>query len=508
MCKILLSRLIFAAAPPSIMPHHHGLTHLVQTSSLINRTNRHPLIETMGAFLRRRSFSPSLIYNSWLAVALRINAFVIIPRSYDVHRQRLDLLSSFTIPNSPIQNQDHEDTSNESVTTTPHKRRERYSGRYPKNFKDKYKERQGDEATISKVLAKGMTPAGQHVPIMVKECLHYMGLDDTNYQRHSSDPILVVDCTLGYGGHSSYILKQIMNHTDAKLIAFDRDSVEIQKTEERLRRTVLSDANHIANCKFTAVNQNFADLGPYMTSTNQNGKVTSLLADLGLSSMQIDNDERGFTYKRDGPLDMRMNQTNSLEGRSGSTETAYELLKRLRVRQLKAMLQENSDEEFADEIAYGLIGNGYKIPETTMELADRVRDVARPLIEKQNGWNSNGKQALGKNQAKKLKQQLDSTIARVMQAIRIEVNREFEVLEKLLEDLPNVLSPRGKVVILTFHSGEDRRVKKSFKSGFKSGIYSAWSRDVVRPTKEERRDNPRSSCCKLRWAVRSDQTAI
>eukprot|EP00956_Cyclotella_meneghiniana_P031434 scaffold82513_cov22-Cyclotella_meneghiniana.AAC.1 len=203
-----------------------------------------------------------------------------------------------------------------------------------------------------------------------------------------------------------------------------------------------------------------------------------------------------------------MNQTNSLEGRSGSTETAYELLKRLRVRQLKAMLQENSDEEFADEIAYGLIGNGYKIPETTMELADRVRDVARPLIEKQNGWNSNGKQALGKNQAKKLKQQLDSTIARVMQAIRIEVNREFEVLEKLLEDLPNVLSPRGKVVILTFHSGEDRRVKKSFKSGFKSGIYSAWSRDVVRPTKEERRDNPRSSCCKLRWAVRSDQTAI
>ena len=462
----------------------------------------------MGIFLRR-SFSPSLIYNGWLALALRIHAFVIIPQPHDVHRQRLDFFRSSVIPNTLIQNQDNDDTSNETATTTPHKRRERYSGRYPKNFKDKYKEREGDEATISKVLAKGMTPAGQHVPIMVKECLHYMGLDDTSYQRHRCDPVLSVDCTLGYGGHSSYILKQIINHTDAKLIAFDRDSVEIKKTEERLRRSVLMEqtaTDNVNNCKFVAVNQNFADLGSYMTSTNQNGKVTSLLADLGLSSMQIDNDERGFTYKRDGPLDMRMNQAISLDD-NDSTETAHQLLQRLRVRQLKSMLQENSDEEFADEIAHGLIGKGCKIPETTMELADRVRDVTRPLIEKQHGWNSNGKQALGKNQAKKLKQKLDSTIARVMQAIRIEVNREFEVLEKLLEDLPKVLSPGGKVVILTFHSGEDRRVKKSFKSGFKSGIYSAWSRDVVRPTKEERRDNPRSSCCKLRWAVRSDEAA-
>jgi 16S rRNA (cytosine1402-N4)-methyltransferase len=447
----------------------------------------------------------------WLA-ASQIDAFTTIPHHYvtttlpsvkkaAVHRQRFNFLSSAV---SDIQNQIVAETltTTSSSPSKPHKRRERYSGRYPKNFNDKYKERQGDEATISKVLAKGMTPAGQHVPIMVKECLHYMGLEE--YQQ-KSEPILVVDCTLGYGGHSSYILKQIMNSTDARLIAFDQDSVEIKKTEERLRSSVLKQNATVMESSggeeiFTAVNQNFAELGAYMTATNQLGKVTSLLADLGLSSMQIDNNDRGFTYKRDGPLDMRMNPNDD------SIETAYQLLQRLRVRQLKSILKENSDEEFAAELAVGLIGKGNKIPATTIELADRVRDIARPLIEKQNNWNSG--QQLGKNQAKKLKSQLDSTIARVMQAIRIEVNGEFHVLDKLLDDLPTkILSPGGRVVMLTFHSGEDRRVKKSFKSGFNSGIYSAWSSDVVRPTKDEKRDNPRSSCCKLRWAVRSDQNA-
>jgi 16S rRNA (cytosine1402-N4)-methyltransferase len=440
----------------------------------------------------------------WLA-ASQIDAFTTLPlyvttlssavNKAAVHRQRFDFLSAV----SDIQN--HESASN------PHKRRERYSGRYPKNFKDKYKERQGDAATISKVLAKGMTPAGQHVPIMVKECLHYMGLEDN---QQNSEPILVVDCTLGYGGHSSHILKQIMNNADARLIAFDQDTVEIKKTEERLRRSVLNqndtvmessadDEEYNDDILFTAVNQNFAELGSYLTLTNQLGKVTSLLADLGLSSMQIDNNDRGFTYKRDGPLDMRMNPQDD------SVETAYELLQRLRVRQLKSILKENSDEEFAAELAVGLIGTGNKIPATTIELANRVREIARPLIEKQNNWNSG--QQLGKNQAKKLKSQLDSTIARVMQAMRIEINGEFHVLDKLLDELPTILSPGGRVVMLTFHSGEDRRVKKSFKSGFNSGIYSAWSRDVVRPTNEEKRDNPRSSCCKLRWAIRSDQNA-
>ena len=400
--------------------------------------------------------------------------------------------------------QNEESASLDSITTsTKPQRRIRYSGRYPRNFQDRYKEQSGDEETINKVLAKGMTPAGTHVPIMVKECLHYMGLDEKQSDEiKKGQPTLVVDCTLGYGGHSSYILRHLLKSstTDAtRLIAFDQDSVEIKKTEERLRQTVLNqtsiedDHNNI----FTAVNQNFETLGTYLSSTNQMGTVTSLLADLGLSSMQIDDNDRGFTYKRSGPLDMRMNPEDDTK------ETAYDLLKRLRVRKLKSILKENSDEEFAAEIAYGLIGRDNKIPETTVELADRVREIVQPLIIKQNNWNS--QKELGKNQMNKMKNQLDSTVARVMQAIRIEVNGEFEVLDKLLEDIPNVLSPGGQAVFLTFHSGEDRRVKKAFKSGFKSGVYSAWSRDVVRPSKEERRNNPRSSCCKLRWAIRSEE---
>ncbi len=403
-----------------------------------------------------------------------------------------------------------------TASTTPHKRRDRYSGRYPRNFRDKYKERAGDEATVQKVLAKGMTPAGTHVPIMVNECLQYMGLIDSSLSdgmqqgdNQKQSPLLVVDCTLGYGGHSSYILSHLRRRNDgSRLISFDQDSVEIKKTEERLWHALdtnslpsslngednyHSTSSTIENGNgdiFTTVNQNFETLGSYLEFTNQTRKVTNLLADLGLSSMQIDDNERGFTYKREGPLDMRMNPNEH-------SESAYDLLKRLRVRKFKSMLKENSDEEFADEIAVGLIGNGSKIPVTTVELADRVRDIVRPLIEKQSGKMNTKQQA-------EMKRRLDSTVARVMQAIRIEVNGEFQALEKLLEDIPDILAPGGRAVFLTFHSGEDRRVKKSFKNGFKSGIYSLWSDDVVRPSKEERRNNPRSSCCKLRWAIRSN----
>lgn len=398
------------------------------------------------------------------------------------------------------------DDTADSMTQTTHRRRKRYSGRYPRNFEEKYKEHQGDDSTIQKVLAKGMTPAGMHVPIMVKECLHFMGLEGSTANEVIGD-LIVIDCTLGHGGHSSYILKYICDRNDgSRLISFDQDSIEIKKTEERLRtalkeqtlpslhkaeETLIKQPSTYHDQIFNSVNQNFESLGSYLSSSNELGKVTNLLADLGLSSMQIDDNTRGFTYKRVGPLDMRMNPDEN-------TESAYDLLRRLRVRQLKSMLKENSDEQFASEIAVALIGKGAKIPETTVELAERVRDTVRPLLQKRDG-------KMSKKETAEMKKQLDSTIARVMQAIRIEVNGEFRALEKLLADIPSILAPGGRAVFLTFHSGEDRRVKKSFKSGFKSGIYSAWSDEVVRPTREERRNNPRSSCCKLRWAVRSEK---
>jgi 16S rRNA (cytosine1402-N4)-methyltransferase len=456
------------------------------------------------------------------------------------------------------------------------RRRPRYQGKYPRNFTEKYKELGGDESTIQKVLQKGMTPAGTHVPIMLEECLQYMGIqkpmsndnhvipDDATSgvvdqdQEDNDQPALVVDCTLGYGGHSSHLIQALLLDkrtkkngsttnptTRHRLIAFDQDSIEIQKTDERLRATYnlqqkedqgSDETNNNSNLLlFTTVHQNFATLGHYLQASGDNGRVTSLLADLGLSSMQIDNNERGFTYKREGPLDMRMNtntnsNTNSNPATSDNTsspqvrtETAYDLLCRLTPKELKSMLEENSDEVYATEIANGILlkqqqpdsakkkknsnskNNTDKevIPKTTTELADRVRAIVEPLmLTNSSGNNNKGK---SNNNKAKLKAQLDSTVARVMQAIRIELNGEFRALDQLLADLPTILAPNGRAVFLTFHSGEDRRVKKAFKSGYTSGIYSSWCRDVVRPTAQERRDNPRSSCCKLRWVVRSDK---
>ena len=452
------------------------------------------------------------------------------------------------------------------------KRRQRYQGRYPRNFKEKYKELRGDDSTIHKVLQKGMTPAGTHVPIMLNECLHYMGIksmrsinnneedDSTQDQNiepkeHQNQlPALVVDCTLGYGGHSSHLIEAILlrnkqirdddsvgsvvnaneNALISQLVAFDQDAVELKKTDERLRAA--HDLQHPDNEQdqtnsnvFTTVHQNFCTLGKYLERTGETGRVTNLLADLGLSSMQIDDNERGFTYKREGPLDMRMytnvddssettDTATSSTAVTSSEETAYDLLCRLKPKQLKSMLEENSDEVYATEIANGLLlkndpkkkKNQKKasIPKTTTELADRVRAIVEPLMQEaefDRGKAKNSNNVATAAEIKVPKANLDSTVARVMQAIRIELNGEFRVLEQLLYDLPTILAPGGRAVFLTFHSGEDRRVKKAFKSGFKSGIYSSWSRDVVRPTAKERRDNPRSSCCKLRWVVRSNK---
>ena len=374
-------------------------------------------------------------------------------------------------------------------------------------------------------------------------------------EHQNQSPALVVDCTLGYGGHSSHLIEAILEinkliqgddiagsvvnkHENApinRLIAFDQDAVELKKTDERLRAAY--DLHPPDNKQgqgnsnvFTTVHQNFCTLGNYLQTTGETGRVTNLLADLGLSSMQIDDNERGFTYKREGPLDMRMNTNidnssemtdtvNSSTAVSLSTETAYDLLCRVKPKQLKSMLEENSDEAYATEIANGLLlkhdPNKKKskkkavIPKTTTELADRVRAIVEPLMQEaefDKGKAKNSNNVATAAEIKVPKAKLDSTVARVMQAIRIELNGEFRVLEQLLDDLPIILAPGGRAVFLTFHSGEDRRVKKAFKSGFKSGVYSSWSRDVVRPTAQERRDNPRSSCCKLRWVVRSEKT--
>lgn len=225
------------------------------------------------------------------------------------------------------------------------------------------------------------------------------------------------------------------------------------------------------------------------------GKVTSLLCDLGYSSMQVDDPSRGFTYKADGPLDMRMD-------RAKNTLTAYEYLRTIPTASaLAKVLRDNSDIEPSLPIAMALLGphkEQREPPTTTTEFASRVRGA---LLKYHNCHLACDKTHDVDYTDKTV---IDACIAKALQAIRIEVNGEFTRLEQLLHDLPHIMAPGGRVVFLTFHSGEDRRVKKALKQGTKSGLYSSWGRDVVLASSEERVSNPRSKSAKLRWAVRAD----
>ena len=338
-------------------------------------------------------------------------------------------------------------------TPAPHKRRARYRGKNPRRFEDKYKEHGGDAATLAKVIASGKTPVGTHRPIMVTEILEALAPQPSN---------IAVDCTLGYGGHAQEILARIL--PGGKLLGLDADPVELPKTEARLR------ARGFGADIFTAHRSNFAGL-PQVLATHQPAGADLILADLGVSSMQIDDPARGFSVKHDGPLDMRMNPQRS--------QPASALLQKIKPAALAAMLADFSDEPNATTLAPALAGKDFA---TTRQLGDAIR-AALPR--------------LGKDDS-------DLTVRRVFQALRIAVNDEFSALDALLRNLPACLKPGGRVAILTFHSGEDRRVKKLFADGRRNGFYTEISEEVIRPTAEERNSNPRSAPAKLRWARRSN----
>ena len=336
----------------------------------------------------------------------------------------------------------------------PHKRRPRYSGRNPRRFEDKYKERDPQRygETVAKVLASGKTPAGSHRPIMVAEILSAL-------DPHPGET--AVDCTLGYGGHAQEILARLQ--PGGRLLGLDTDPIELPKTEARLR------ALGFGSETFTAHRSNFAGLAQVLAQAGLAG-TDLILTDLGVSSMQIDDPTRGFSVKLDGPLDMRMNPHRS--------QTAAVLLEKISPTALTILLAENSDEPNADTLAAALAGKHFA---TTTALAAAIR-ATLPRLNKDSG---------------------DLTIRRVFQALRIAVNDEFSALETLLRNLPACLNPGGRVAILTFHSGEDRRVKRFFEAGLRDGLYADIAHEVIRPTAEERNSNPRSAPAKLRWARRS-----
>jgi 16S rRNA (cytosine1402-N4)-methyltransferase len=343
----------------------------------------------------------------------------------------------------------------------PHRRRLRYAGKHPRRFDEKYKEQdpQRYTETVAKVLASGKTPAGSHRPIMVKEVLEILAPGPGD---------IIVDCTLGFGGHAREILPLIQ--PNGLLIGLDADPLELPKTEARLRALGFDEAN------FRAVRSNFAGLPKALASTNiDTPAVNGLFADLGVSSMQLDDPARGFSLKFRGPLDMRMNPQRG--------QSASALLQKISAHELATALAENADEPHAHRLAGALAG---KLFSTTTELAQAVRDTLRS------------------SSLAKSKDEQDASIRGVFQALRIAVNNELSALESLLRELPAVLQPGGRAVILTFHSGEDRRVKKAFAEGLTAGLYREISQEIVRPTAIECHANPRSASAKLRWAVRAD----
>lgn len=346
-------------------------------------------------------------------------------------------------------------------TEQTHKRRVRYSGTHPKKFSEKYKEhnpkKYGD--TIEKVISKGSTPAGMHISIMVQEILDFLKIQPGENG---------LDATLGYGGHTSKMLECLKG--SGHITALDVDPIESVKTTERLRN--LGHGEDVLTVKHI----NFANIDEVAA---EQGKFDFVLADLGVSSMQIDNPERGFTYKEEGPLDLRMNPRKGI--------SAAERLKEVNVFELQQMLEDYSDEPYAKEIAREILNRrkrGNAI-ETTIDLKNAVEAALKMIPEKER------------------KEAVKKTCARTFQALRIDVNREFEVLYQFMDKLPDVLAPGGRVAILTFHSGEDRLVKQAFKEGARAGIYSDVARDVIRPSKEECVRNPRAKSTKMRWAIRA-----
>lgn len=341
-----------------------------------------------------------------------------------------------------------------------HRRRARYQGTHPRSFREKYKELDPDKyhADVEKVLQSGKTPAGMHIPIMVEEILDFLDIQPGQTG---------LDATLGYGGHSRKMLEKLQGQ--GHLYATDVDPIESEKTRVRLETAGFGPDI------LTIRRMNFAQLDQVAPGV----LFDFVLADLGVSSMQIDDPARGFTFKYDGPLDLRLDPTSGV--------TAAERLRELDEGELSAMLAENSDEPYADRIARAVaqvFRQGGTV-DTTKQLAGIIEDTLSFLP------------------AGERKEAVKKSCQRTFQALRIDVNSEFESLYSFLEKLPGVLKPGGRAAVLTFHSGEDRLVKKAFRQHQREGIYSAVAGDVTRPSAEECFRNSRARSTKLRWAIRA-----
>jgi len=341
-----------------------------------------------------------------------------------------------------------------------HQRRARYTGTHPKTYEEKYKELQPEQYSddVARIIEKGRTPVGMHIPICVKEILDFLQIEPGQTG---------LDATLGYGGHTLEMLKCL--NSEGRLYALDVDSLQLPLTKDRLAR--LGYGPELLDIR----QMNFSDIDRIVS---ESGPFNFMLADLGVSSMQLDNPERGFSYKKDGPLDLRLNQE------IGSS--AADRLKEMTQEELEGMLIENSDEPYSAVIARAIFSNikkGNDI-ETTTQLRYIIKEALKAV-------------------PKISEDDKNKSCQRCFQALRIDVNSEFEALDAFLEKLPGALAKGGRVAILSFHSGEDRLVKKSFKQFCREGIYREIAPEPIRPSAEECFLNSRAHSAKLRWAIKA-----
>ncbi|MBS0189967.1 MAG: 16S rRNA (cytosine(1402)-N(4))-methyltransferase RsmH [Phycisphaerales bacterium] len=299
-----------------------------------------------------------------------------------------------------------------------------------------------------------------HIPVLFRQVLEV--LDPRPGQT-------VVDCTLGLGGHAAAILERIK--PDGRLIALDLDPANIIEARVQLQKV----KGREGTVWFDIVHENFANIEKILADFGiAPGSVDGVLADIGVASTQIDTPERGFSYRKPGPLDMRMDPTRG--------EPASAIINRMTEQDLADALYELGDEEDAGKIARLVVRRRAKEPITTTEQLMAIVCEARDFT-------------IERGMGAKL-----HPAARTFQALRIMVNHELSNLDSLLEALPRVLRPGGMAAIITFHSGEDRPVKHSFRDLFRAGVYSADGRDPIVADEAEKKVNPRASSAKLRWA--------
>jgi len=354
-------------------------------------------------------------------------------------------------------------TSQDNQPPQKRARRPRYSGTHPRTYAQKYKEHdlEAYPEIEGHVRAKGNTPAGTHIPVLVEEVMECL--------RPAPGDIFV-DCTVGYGGHAHEFLKRI--GPTGRLIALDVDDAELGRTRQRLS---------VSDVPMSFHRGNFAGIAKVLRAENLDG-CDIIFADLGVSSMQIDDPDRGMSYKHEGPLDMRMDDR--------LPRTGADLLNTLSEEDLSQALRDLADEPDHERIASCIIARRAVRPiKDTAELVQVVfeaKDLTTEMWRRRRGTAKYGSL---------------HPAARTFQALRILVNDELGVLRELLRLAPYCLRPGGRIGIISFHSGEDRIVKQAFRDGVRSGVYSATAKEVIAPTAREARDNPRSASAKFRWAV-------